>query len=178
MRLGHQSAPFLGLNIPWRPCAGNVPTQAALRSAHPLSPRAVSGKLFRMRYTGGMRATKTHFTSHEAARHLGVTARRARALAASGRIAGAVKIGRDWLIPVSARVTPGTRGPSLRSATDPTVVVLAPRGKNQALKQARQRRFRKSAAIATRLAHSAVVFRLPRSSVRFAEPDLEGEDLT
>jgi hypothetical protein len=125
-----------------------------------------------------MRSTKIHLTSSEAATRLGVTARRARALAASGRIEGAVKIGRDWIIPASARIAAGTRGPSLRATVGAIDVVVVPQGKAQTLKRARQRRFRKRAARSAPLARSAVAFNLPRDSVRFKEPELSSEDLT
>ncbi|MEO8006387.1 MAG: hypothetical protein ABI771_15840 [Betaproteobacteria bacterium] len=45
-----------------------------------------------------------------------VSARRVRALASTGRIAGALKHGRDWLIPAQADVAAGNRGPLSNSA--------------------------------------------------------------
>lgn len=56
-------------------------------------------------------------TIPEAATELGVSAQRVRRLAARGRIVGAVKCGRDWLIPAPVRVTPGKPGrPARREA--------------------------------------------------------------
>ena len=116
-------------------------------------------------------------TIREFAGRLNVTERRARVLAASGRVAGAVKIGRDWLIPASARVAPGTRGPQLSGSGRGGRVVLAAHGAALALKRKRQARFRKRAMQAPKLAASAVVFRLPREALHFEEPDLESDDL-
>jgi hypothetical protein len=45
-----------------------------------------------------------------------VSARRIRALASTGRIAGALKHGRDWLIPAQAGIAAGNRGPLSNSA--------------------------------------------------------------
>src|ERR1700675_735132 len=100
-------------------------------------------------------------TIREFAGRLNVTERRARALAASGRVAGAVKIGRDWLIPASARVVPGTRGPRPSASGSTGRVVLAERGAAQALKRKRQGRSRTRAMKAPKLVASAVAFRLP-----------------
>lgn len=116
-------------------------------------------------------------SSREFAASLGVTERRTRALAASGRVAGAVKIGRDWLIPASARVAAGSRGPPSRASRGMTRAVLSASGKSQALKRERQRRFRRRATRSPPLAAGAVAFRLPREAVRFREPELEAEDL-
>jgi hypothetical protein len=124
-----------------------------------------------------MAAIPVLLTIGEFARRLGVTGRRSRALAASGRIEGAVKIGRDWLIPVGARISPGTRGPRPRAAAGTSRLVLASAGQPLALKQKRQKRFRARAARSSRLARDAVVFRLPRETLRFKEPDLDFEDL-
>ncbi len=113
----------------------------------------------------------------EFAASLGVTERRTRLLAASGRIQGALKIGRDWLIPASARVTAGSRGPPSRASRRRTRAVLSANEKAQALKRERQRRFRRRAMRSPSLAIGAVAVRLPREAVRFREPDLETEDL-
>lgn len=48
-------------------------------------------------------------TVAQAATQLGVTPRRVRALLGQHRIVGAVKMGRDWLIPDRVQVTPGSR---------------------------------------------------------------------
>lgn len=50
-------------------------------------------------------------TVAEAAHELGVSERRVRALCAEGRVVGARRIGRDWVIPRPIRVLPGVRGP-------------------------------------------------------------------
>jgi len=124
-----------------------------------------------------MRADRAFVAISEFARRLGVTARRARALVASGRVDGAVKIGRDWLVAASARVAPGMRGPRSRAAGGSTKLVLARRGQGQALKRGRQKRFRKLAAQSPQMAHGAAAFRLPREGLRFEEPDLSPEEL-
>jgi len=49
-----------------------------------------------------------------AAQAAGVTPRRLRALCQQGRIRGAKKLGRDWLLPPRWSITPATRGPSLK----------------------------------------------------------------
>lgn len=41
-------------------------------------------------------------TTAQAADKLGVTARRVRVLASTGRLRGAVQVGRDWLIPAAS----------------------------------------------------------------------------
>jgi hypothetical protein len=48
-------------------------------------------------------------TVEAAADQLGVTARRLRLLCLKGRVQGARKIGRDWLIPSPPMVMPGSR---------------------------------------------------------------------
>lgn len=50
-------------------------------------------------------------TVAEAAHELGVSERRVRVLCAEGRIVGARRVGRDWVIPRPIRVLPGERGP-------------------------------------------------------------------
>ena len=47
----------------------------------------------------------------QAAAALGVSVQRIRKLLLAGRIVGAEKVGRDWVIPTPVRVTPGKRGP-------------------------------------------------------------------
>lgn len=49
----------------------------------------------------------------DAARELGVSPRRIRALLAQGRIAGAVKLGREWVIPAPVRKLPPARSRKL-----------------------------------------------------------------
>ena len=56
--------------------------------------------------------TVDNLTVKGAADELGVTEARVRQLAAQGRIEGAHKIGRDWIIPSPVEVRPGTRGPA------------------------------------------------------------------
>jgi len=50
-------------------------------------------------------------TVAEAAAELGVSERRVRVLCAEGRIVGARRIGRDWVIPRPIRVVPAAKGP-------------------------------------------------------------------
>ena len=57
-------------------------------------------------------ATVDNLTVKGAADELGVTEARVRQLATQGRIEGAHKIGRDWIIPHPVEVRPGTRGPA------------------------------------------------------------------
>ena len=116
-------------------------------------------------------------TIEELALRLGVTARRARALAASGRVVGAVKVGRDWLIPIAVRIAPGKRGPQSRAAATATQLVLDEGGRAQRLKRRRQQRFRKLGTPAPALARAATMFRLPRESLHFEEPELRPDEL-
>jgi hypothetical protein len=116
-------------------------------------------------------------TIEELALRLGVTARRARALAASGRVEGAMKVGRDWLIPVAVRIAPGKRGPQAQAAATTTQLVLSERGQAQRSKRRRQQRFRKLGIRAPALARAATMFRLPRESLRFEEPELRADEL-
>ncbi|MDA8065696.1 MAG: helix-turn-helix domain-containing protein [Thermaerobacter sp.] len=51
----------------------------------------------------------------EAAEKLGVTPARVRVLAREGRIHGAIKVGRDWVIPSPVVVEERGPGPKLRS---------------------------------------------------------------
>lgn len=53
----------------------------------------------------------TTLTAEQAAEILGVTPRRVRTLCRAGRIVGARKIGRDWIIPNPPSVVPARRGP-------------------------------------------------------------------
>jgi hypothetical protein len=50
----------------------------------------------------------------EAAASIGVTQRRLQALCGQGRIGGAQRIGRTWVLPASFRIYAGKRGPKLR----------------------------------------------------------------
>jgi hypothetical protein len=61
-------------------------------------------------------------TSSEFAALQRVGARRIRALAVGGRIAGARKWGRDWLIPAQAKIAVGTRGPASNASAHPAGV--------------------------------------------------------
>ena len=56
--------------------------------------------------------TVDNLTVKGAADELGITEARVRQLAAQGRIEGAHKIGRDWIIPRPVEVRPGSRGPA------------------------------------------------------------------
>jgi len=152
-------------------CQDN-PCSAMPRDLHGPSPP----KLFRTRYTTCMDDAPVLLTIRELARRLGVTARRARALAASGRVEGAVKVGRDWLIPTATRVAPGRRGPRPR-AEGATQLVLGESGQGQALKQRRQRRFRELATQSPHMVRGAAAFRLPRQALHFEEPDLSPDEL-
>jgi methylase of polypeptide subunit release factors len=49
-----------------------------------------------------------------AAARLGVNLQRIRALLGARRIPGARLVGRQWFVPEDFKVTPGTRGPSLK----------------------------------------------------------------
>lgn len=49
---------------------------------------------------------RDYLTSQQAAESLGLTRRRIRQLCESGQIAGAVKLGRDWMIPPKFKVFP------------------------------------------------------------------------
>ena len=55
----------------------------------------------------------------EAAQRLGISEDWIRKLCAQGRIPGAKKIGRDWLIPVGARIEPTGLGRPLRTLMIP-----------------------------------------------------------
>lgn len=71
-------------------------------------------KLYRYRYSYHMASTPRTLTSSEFAILQHVSVRRIRALAAAGRIPGARKLGRDWMIPAQVKIGAGTRGPSMR----------------------------------------------------------------
>jgi hypothetical protein len=62
-----------------------------------------------------MSKTSEVLTSSEFATIKRVSARRIRTLASTGRIPGARKRGRDWLIPAPADIDAGKRGPLLRT---------------------------------------------------------------
>ena len=49
-----------------------------------------------------------------AAKKLGVNLQRVRTLLTQRRIPGARRLGRQWFVPEDFKVTPGTRGPSLK----------------------------------------------------------------
>ena len=51
-------------------------------------------------------------TVAEAAEQLGVSAGRIRQLLGQGRVHGARRSGRDWLIPTPVDIQPGVRGPA------------------------------------------------------------------
>jgi hypothetical protein len=55
--------------------------------------------------------------------------------------------------------------------------LLAERGRGQALKRRRQKRFRKLAAGSPQVLGTATAFRLPREDVQFDEPDLRSDEL-
>jgi hypothetical protein len=58
------------------------------------------------------RAIKTEnplITTSRAAKLLGMTARNVQYLCEAGKVEGAFKVGRAWLIPSPVRVTPGSR---------------------------------------------------------------------
>jgi len=52
--------------------------------------------------------------SDQAAQELGVTQRRVLQFCTEGRVKGARKIGRDWIIPSPIKVKPRSRGPTMR----------------------------------------------------------------
>lgn len=54
----------------------------------------------------------TTITVKTAASRLNVSPRRVRVLCAEGRITGAQKVGRDWLIPDPPEVRPSPKGPA------------------------------------------------------------------
>ncbi|MDR2711368.1 MAG: helix-turn-helix domain-containing protein [Burkholderiales bacterium] len=47
----------------------------------------------------------------DAAERLGISRRRLQALIKEGRVLGAVRVGRAWILPDNPQVTAGTRGP-------------------------------------------------------------------
>ena len=59
-----------------------------------------------MTYTRGMKGL---ITVRSAAAKLGISPRRIQVLCAQGRMKGAKKLGRDWLIPSPPVVTPGSK---------------------------------------------------------------------
>ena len=50
----------------------------------------------------------------QAASELGVSHRRIQRLCQDGRIKGALKVARDWIIPSPVKVVSGTKGPKMR----------------------------------------------------------------
>ena len=60
---------------------------------------------------GRARVGVSNLTADLAAKELGVSGARVRKLLAEGRIRGARKNGRDWLVPTPVQVSPATRGP-------------------------------------------------------------------
>ncbi|MBM3932741.1 MAG: DUF2283 domain-containing protein [SAR202 cluster bacterium] len=56
-------------------------------------------------------ASKRKVTTSVAAREMGISVRRLQALLQQGRVEGAERVGRDWLVPLPAEVRPGLRGP-------------------------------------------------------------------
>ena len=65
-----------------------------------------------------MTAEIEYLTTTEYAAKLGVHRSRVQALVRQGRIPGAKKVGRDWIIPAGVWPTPGERGPKARWETD------------------------------------------------------------
>lgn len=61
--------------------------------------------------TGQARAGVSNLTADLAAKELGVSGARVRKLLAEGRVRGARKIGRDWVVPTPVQVLPAKRGP-------------------------------------------------------------------
>ena len=61
--------------------------------------------------TGEARVGVSNLTADLAAKELGVSGARVRKLLSEGRIRGARKIGRDWVVPTPVQVVPATRGP-------------------------------------------------------------------
>lgn len=69
------------------------------------------------------------WTTVEAAEHWGLTPVRVRQLCQAGRIPGAQKVGRDWIIPPNAEVSPGSRGPKGVATMIKVVTWQAPCGR-------------------------------------------------
>lgn len=59
-------------------------------------------------------------STDQAAQLLGVSPRRVRQWLAKGRIMGAQRVGRAWVIPTPIRLTPGARGPEGAAGPRPT----------------------------------------------------------
>jgi hypothetical protein len=113
------------------------------------------------------------------ARRVGISARRVRALAGAGRIPGAIKLGRDWLIPASAIAIAGLRGPrGQASGALPSVSLAAP-GELAAMKHARQIAFRtaNSGPSARQASLDGTFLRLPPTGFTLTEPELDDEPL-
>ena len=62
-------------------------------------------------FTLGQVRPSRNVTARRAAQELGVSATRLRQLLAQGRVKGAERIGRDWVIPLPVEIVPGSRGP-------------------------------------------------------------------
>ena len=60
--------------------------------------------------TGEARVGVSNLTADLAANELGVSGARVRKLLSEGRIRGARKIGRDWVVPTPVQVVPAARG--------------------------------------------------------------------
>ena len=91
-------------------------TDDAKKPIHPLPNHSLTGIVIPMAQSDEM------LTSAEFAALRRVSARRIRALASGGRVAGARKWGRDWLIPVQAKISAGTRGPASNASAQPSGV--------------------------------------------------------
>ncbi len=50
-------------------------------------------------------------TTNVAANEMGISVRRLQALLNQGRVRGAERVGRDWLVPAPTELVPGSRGP-------------------------------------------------------------------
>ena len=61
--------------------------------------------------TGESRVGVSNLTADLAARELGISGARVRKLLSEGRIRGARKVGRDWVVPAPIEVVPAARGP-------------------------------------------------------------------
>ena len=53
-----------------------------------------------------------YITAAQAATRCGVTHARLLQLLAAGRVRGAIKFGKVWMVPVPIKITPGRRGPA------------------------------------------------------------------
>ena len=55
---------------------------------------------------------QTYISSQQAAAEIGVSRRRMGQFLAAGRVVGAKRVGRAWIVPSPVKLTPGRRGPS------------------------------------------------------------------